>query len=179
MTPARRDFVPSADHRSSINASPHYFRSAQKLTRDIFLRSTFPRPVTPTARAGSAASTPSTRSPSTRLARPPYSPRESAVTTASSPVTVVRLSLSSTRRPRPPRRLCCDWSASSARPSANWLSSVASTSSWVVTRRQRVLLWCSKRVVWGLGVTKLFPRIHMAAYGQHGHNWRREVHLLD
>ena len=77
-------------------------------------RSTFPRPDEPTARARTARSTPSTRSPvsnptflpshphtefrqSTRLERLRCSPRESVVMTASSPVMVVRPSPSSTR----------------------------------------------------------------------------------
>ena len=53
---------------------------------------------------------------STRLARLLCSPRVSAVTTVSSPVTEVRPSPSSTRGPRPPRRLSSDWSAQLARP---------------------------------------------------------------
>lgn len=53
--------------------------------------STFPRPAVPTARASSAASTPRTRSPSTRLARRRSSLRASVVTTGSSPVRPVSL----------------------------------------------------------------------------------------
>jgi hypothetical protein len=81
---------------------------------DIHLRSTFPRPDEPTARARTARSTPSTRSPvsrpdypsirahteslqSTRQERLRCSLRESVVMIASSPVTEVRLSPSSTR----------------------------------------------------------------------------------
>jgi hypothetical protein len=68
----------------------------------LSFRSTFPRPARPTARVRAARSTPSTRSPSTRLERLRFSPRESVVTTESSPVTEVRPSLSSTRRVRHP-----------------------------------------------------------------------------
>ena len=48
--------------------------------------------------------------------RLPSSPRVSAVMIESRAVTEVRPSLSSGRRPRPPRRSCCAWSARSARP---------------------------------------------------------------
>lgn len=80
----------------------------------MHLRSTFPRPDEPTARARTARSTPSTRSPvsnptchrfrqhtespqSTRLERLRCSRRVSVVMTASSPVMVVRPSPFSTR----------------------------------------------------------------------------------
>jgi hypothetical protein len=81
---------------------------------NIYLRSTFPRPDEPTARARTARSTPSTRSPvsrpgypsirahteswqSTRQERLRCLPRESVVMIASSPVTEVKPSPSSTR----------------------------------------------------------------------------------
>jgi hypothetical protein len=84
---------------------------------DIHPRSTFPRPDEPTARARTARSTPSTRLPvsrpgystlrthtenwqSTRQERPRCSLRESVVMIASSPVTEVRPSPSSTRYDR-------------------------------------------------------------------------------
>ncbi|KAL4863735.1 hypothetical protein BDV12DRAFT_177151 [Aspergillus spectabilis] len=121
---------------SSYNC--HITSAHQKLTNYSCNRSTFPKPARRTASLRSATSTLSTRSPSTRLERPPYSPRVSAVTTVSRAVTVVRPSLSSTRRPRPPRRLSCVSSAPRARPRSSSLSSAASTSSWVVTRRPRV-----------------------------------------
>ncbi|KGB80054.2 60S ribosomal protein L44 [Cryptococcus deuterogattii R265] len=58
-------------------------------------------PDEPTARVRLARSTPPTRLPSTRRARTLFPPKESDDTTESNPVTVVRLSLSSTRRLRP------------------------------------------------------------------------------
>merc|ERR1712166_847213 len=68
--------------------------------------------------------TPCTRLPSTRLARPPCTPRVSVVTIANSRVTEDRPSLCSTRRQRPPRRLCCVSSAQSASTSLTllWLA---------------------------------------------------------
>ena len=77
---------------------------------------TYPRNVRLTAPAKSAVSTKFTRLPSTSLERPPTSPRESVVTTLSKWVSVDRPSPSSTRRPRPPVRLCLVWSVSHARP---------------------------------------------------------------
>ena len=115
------------------------------------IRSTFPKPAGRTASPRLATSTPSTRSPSTRLERwdiprsfdsycdhgegykkkvvadkttiyrPRCLPRVSVVTTESRAVTVVRPSLSSTRRPRPRRRSSCVWSAQSARARSSWL----------------------------------------------------------
>jgi hypothetical protein len=105
---------------------PRTRRVANHLQRKYLLtmhfRSTFPRPDEPTARARTARSTPSTRSPvssptdhpsctptesqqSTRLERLRCSPRESVVMIVSRAVTEVRPSPSSTRGPRPPRRL--------------------------------------------------------------------------
>lgn len=52
-----------------------------KANRSLAFRSTFPRPVRPTARARLAASTPSTRSPSTRLARSVHARKIRADTT--------------------------------------------------------------------------------------------------
>ena len=92
-------------------------------------RSTFPRRETPTARARNAGNILSTKSLSTRPAGLHFLPRESADTTASNPVMVVKPSPSFTKRPRPQRRLSYDWSAPSARLSANWPLSAASTSS--------------------------------------------------
>ena len=60
----------------------------------------------------------------------------SVVTTASSRVTVVRPSLSSTRRLRPPRRLCSASSVSSASTSPTTPSSAPSTSS-LLTRKSK------------------------------------------
>jgi hypothetical protein len=106
--------------------SPRTRRATNHLRREYLLtmhfRSTFPRPDEPTARARTARSTPSTRSPvsspidyhfrtptesqqSTRLERLRCSPRESVVMIVSRAVTEVRPSPSSTRGPRPPRRL--------------------------------------------------------------------------
>merc|ERR1711964_40051 len=59
--------------------------------------STFPRPDEPTARARIAESTLNTRSRNTRLERHLFSRKESVVMIASSPVTVVRQSLCSTK----------------------------------------------------------------------------------
>ena len=74
--------------------------------------------------------------------------KERDVTIESKVVMVVRPSLSSTRRQRRQRRLCWDWNVSTVKPSHNCLSSDASISSWVVIRRQRAPLWCSR---WMLG----------------------------
>lgn len=60
--------------------------------------------------------------PFSPLSPPPPPWQGSAVTTGSSPDTVVRPSPSSTRRPRPRGRLCCVCSARSARPSTCTLS---------------------------------------------------------
>lgn len=91
-----------------------------------------------------------TRSHNTRRARTRSTPRGSAVTIVSSRATVVRPSPSSTRRciclcffycslvlkpmiprPRPRRRLCCDWNAQCASTRPNCLSSDASSTSHV------------------------------------------------
>merc|ERR1711924_262855 len=61
----------------------------------------------PSVHQKTAKSTLFTRLPSTRPAKPLCMPRVSAVTTVSSRVTVSRPSLSSTRRLRPQRKLCC------------------------------------------------------------------------
>jgi hypothetical protein len=63
--------------------------------------------------------------------------QESVVMTESSPDMVVRQSPSSTKRPRPPRRLCCVSSARLARPVTCTLSSAASISRLVVRRRTK------------------------------------------
>merc|ERR1711924_204583 len=68
----------------------------------------------PSVHQKTAKSTLFTRLPSTRPAKPLCMPRVSAVTTVSSSVTVARPSLSSTRRLRPQRKLCCVLSVSSA-----------------------------------------------------------------
>ncbi|EGE81864.1 hypothetical protein BDDG_04807 [Blastomyces dermatitidis ATCC 18188] len=83
--------------------------------------STFPKPAGRTASPRNAGSTPSIRSPSTRLERPRYSHRESVVTTVSRAVTVVKRSLFSGRRQRRQRKLFCGWSAQSVRPRPSWL----------------------------------------------------------
>jgi hypothetical protein len=117
---------PPPSYRSTVLHAVNDFR---RLNRDtnwsqpeyvliIYLRSTFPRPDEPTARARTARSTPSTRSPVSRLKRPTLcarteywqntrqerlrcSLRESVVMIASSPVTEVRPSPSSTRYDQP------------------------------------------------------------------------------
>lgn len=61
-----------------------------------------------TARARTAKSTHNTRSPSTKPVKLRCSPKESADTTASSPVTEDKRSPCFTRRPRRPRRSCLD-----------------------------------------------------------------------
>ena len=65
----------------------------------------------------------------------------SVVTTASSRATVVRPSLSSTRRLRPPRRLCSVSSVSSASTSPTMLSSAPSTSSSSTRRNKLAFLF--------------------------------------
>lgn len=125
------------------------------------------------------------KSHNTRQARPRSSPRESVVTTASSPDTVVRPSPYSTRRQRRPRRWCFVSSACSARPRPSWRSSDASTLSSVVTRRQRVRRWSSRRLaslllrecsgIWGSvffawSVSRESKMLNMGRRGM----WRRE-----
>jgi hypothetical protein len=110
--PTRRSTVLHAVHYLLLKQRNDTLLTGYLLT--IRLRSTFPRPDEPTARARTARSTPSTRLPvsspahspirpytkfrqSTRLERLRCSRRVSVVMTASSPVTEVRPSPSSTR----------------------------------------------------------------------------------
>ncbi|KIY31420.1 60S ribosomal protein L44 [Cryptococcus gattii E566] len=136
-------------------------------------------PDEPTARVRLARSTPPTRLPSTRRARTLFPPKESDDTTESNPVTVVRPSLSSTRRLRPPRRLSSVSSAPSARPSTNSPSSDASTSSSVVTRSRGVPPFPSKQGLYvGAGfllhARRIFGRLVDAWFGS-GYLGMRDV----
>lgn len=103
----------------------------------ILYRWTFLRPRRRTARTKSARSTHSTRWLSIRRARIACLPRESAVMTASSQDMVVRPSLSSTRRPRPPRRLFWSCSARAASTTHSTQLRGASILRLVETRRAR------------------------------------------
>jgi hypothetical protein len=112
LPPTRHHVPPAVVNEPGCRADPS--RPAITSTRadrrrpfSVAARSTFPRLAGLTARARSAASTPPTRSRSTRRARTRSSPRVSGVTTGSSPVTEDRRSPSSTRRPRRPRRSSC------------------------------------------------------------------------
>jgi len=119
-------------------------------------RSTSRKPVRPTARGRLAENTPSTRLPSTKPERPLYSLKGSVVMIASSQDMVVRLSLSSTRRPKQQRKSSWGWSAQFARRRPNWPWSDANTSSLVVTRRLKVPHWFSKCKKTFFGVTFCF-----------------------
>lgn len=112
--------------------------------QNLTSRSIFPRHATHSARASNAESIHHTKWLSTRLERRLCLLKEREDTTESSRVMVVKLSLSSTRKPRPQRRLCWDWNALYASTSSNWLSSVASTLNLEVKRRPRVRLCNSK-----------------------------------
>merc|ERR1712216_842859 len=78
-----------------------------------------------------------------QLARPPCTHKGSAATTVSSRVTVVRPSLCSTRRPRPPRRSCCVSSVWSASTNPTMHSSAPSTSS-LSTRRSKHVVYSTR-----------------------------------
>ena len=86
----------------------------------------------------SARSTLFTRSPSTRPEKHPTSHRERDVTTLSKWDSVDKQSPSSTRRPRPPVRLCYDWNVRNARPRSNYASSEPSISN--LDKRQQHLV---------------------------------------
>merc|ERR1711973_455146 len=96
--------------------------------------STYQRLEKPSLR--SLTSTRPSRSPSTKLERPPSTLRESVVTTENSPDTEDRQNPSFTRRPKPPKRSCSDSSALNPRRRSFWSSSDASISNLEVTRRE-------------------------------------------
>ena len=88
--------------------------------RFIFsMQLTFQRPERPTVRVSNAESTLNTELPNTRLVRLRCTPKVREDMTGSNPVTVVKPSQFSTRKPRPPRRSSWDWNVSAVRQSFN------------------------------------------------------------